>query len=93
MKESRASEVSKAKYCSGAVGVVGNATYTTNILPSRATAEHEQPKMGITALALDGLACPRALPTALSYVSPYAKKLQLIAMNTRSHFLNNALAS
>jgi hypothetical protein len=91
--ESRAAEVAKAKHCSGTPGVAGNDTDMTCGLPSRTTALHAQPAMGMAVFPSQILPPPSALLTALSAVLPYAKKLLVIVIDTVSHFLNNALAS
>ena len=93
MNESRAAEVAKAKNCSGTPLYVGNDTDMTCGLPSRATAVHTQPAMGMTAYPSAELPAPSALLTALSSVLPYAMKLLAIAMYTVSHFLKTAWAS
>ena len=90
MNESRAPEDAKAKNSSGTPDVAGNDTDMTCGLPSRATAAHTQPAMGMAAIpSID----PSTLLTAFSPVLPYAMKLLDIVIDTVSHFLNTALAS
>jgi hypothetical protein len=91
MNESRAAEVAKAKHCSGTPDVAGNDTDMTCGLPSRATAVHTQPAMGMAVFPKQPPAI--ALLTALSLVLPYAMKLLVIVMYTVSHVLKSALAS
>jgi hypothetical protein len=94
MKESRAPEDAKAKNCSGTPDDAGKDTDMTCGLPSRATAAHTQPAMGMAAVIPSAeLHPPSALLTAFSSVLPYAMKLLDIEMYTVSHFLNNALVS
>jgi hypothetical protein len=93
MNESRAPEESKAKNCSGTPDDAWNDTDMTCGLPSRATAAHTQPAMGMAAIPSIDLPPPSALLKAFSPVLPYAMKLLAIVMHTVSHFLNNALAS
>ena len=93
MNESRAPEDAKAKNCSGTPDVAGNDTDMTCGLPSRATAAHTQPAMGMAAIPSIEPPPPSALLTAFSPVPPYAMKLLDIVMYTVSHFLNSALAS
>jgi hypothetical protein len=62
-------------------------------LPSRATAAHTQPAMGMAAIPSIELPPPSDLLTAFSSVLPYAMKLLDIVIDTVSHFLNTALAS
>jgi hypothetical protein len=93
MNESRAPEDAKAKNCSGTPDVAGNNTDMTCGLPSRATAAHMQPAIGITVFPSQKLPPPSALLMAFSPVLPYAKKLRDIVIDTVSHFLNTALAS
>ncbi len=93
MNESRAPEDAKAKNSSGTPDVLGNDTDMTCGRPSRATASHTQPAMGMAAIPLVKLLPPSALLTAFSSVLPYAMKLLDIVIDTVSHFLNTALAS
>ena len=93
MKESRAPEDAKAKHSSGTPDDAGKDTDMTCGLPSRATAAHTQPAMGITVFPSQKLPPPSALLTAFSPVLPYAMKLPDIVIDTVSHFLNTALAS
>jgi hypothetical protein len=62
-------------------------------LPSRATAAHTQPAMGMAAMPSIELPPPSALLTAFSSVLPNATKLLVIVIDFVSHFLNIALAS
>ena len=93
MNESRAPEDAKAKNSSGTPDDAGNDTDMTCGLPSRTTAAHTQPAMGMAAIPSIELPPPSALLTAFSPVLPYAMKLLDIVIDTVSHFLNNALAS
>ena len=93
MNESRAPEDAKAKNCSGTPDDAGNNTDMTCGLPSRATAAHTQPAMGMAAIPSTELPLPSALLTAFSSVLPYAMKLLDIVIHFVSHFLNNALES
>ncbi len=93
MNESRAPEDAKAKNCSGTPDDAGNDTDMTCGRPSRATAAHTQPAMGMAAIPSIELPPPSALLTAFSPVLPYAMKLPDIVIDTVSHFLNTALAS
>ena len=93
MNASRASEDANAKNCSGTPDVAGNDTDMTCGRPSRATAAHTQPAMGMAAIPSIDLPPPSALLTAFSPVLPYAMKLLDIVIDTVSHFLNTALAS
>ena len=93
MNESRATEDAKAKNCSGTPDVLGNDTDMTCGLPSRATAAHTQPEMGMAAIPSIELPPSSALLTAFSPVLPYAMKLPDIVIDFVSHFLNTALAS
>jgi hypothetical protein len=93
MNEWRAPEDAKAKNCSGTPDDAGNDTDMTCGLPSRATAVHTQPAMGMAAIPLIELPPPSALLTAFSSVLPYAMKLLDMVIDTVSHFLNVALAS
>ena len=93
MNESRAPEDAKAKNCSGTPDVLGNATDMTCGRPSRATASHTQPAMGMAAIPSIELPPPSALLTAFSPVLPYAMKLPDIVIDTMSHFWNTALAT